>query len=354
MRIVQLIDSLDPGGAERMAVNYANALTDIISFSGIVATRKEGLLLHKIQNKKGYLFLNKTKLIDIHSVFNLRNYCKHHKIDCIHAHSSSFFLAVLVKFTLPKLKIIWHDHYGNSEFLKDRKCFFIQIFSLFFFRIIVVNQLLLEWNMKKMFCKKVYYLQNFPEIESYEGTTELKGTKGKRIVCLANIRPQKNIEMLVEIARFICKNETSITFHVVGKKFNDPYQASILQLIEDYQLQNHVFLYDSKNDIPNILSQSTIGILTSKSEGLPVSILEYGLCKLPVIATNVGQIKEVIINNETGFLIENNDKKTFENKLLYLINNPQICSNFANTLNQHIQKNYSKEAVINHYLNLIT
>jgi len=160
--------------------------------------------------------------------------------------------------------------------------------------------------------------------------------------------------MLVEIARFICKNETSITFHVVGKKFNDPYQASILQLIEDYQLQNHVFLYDSKNDIPNILSQSTIGILTSKSEGLPVSILEYGLCKLPVIATNVGQIKEVIINNETGFLIENNDKKTFENKLLYLINNPQICSNFANTLNQHIQKNYSKEAVINHYLNLIT
>jgi len=44
---------------------------------------------------------------------------------------------------------------------------------------------------EKMFCKKVYYLQNFPEIESYEGTTELKGTKGKRIVCLANIRPQK-------------------------------------------------------------------------------------------------------------------------------------------------------------------
>jgi len=36
MRIVQLIDSLDPGGAERMAVNYANALTDIISFQELI------------------------------------------------------------------------------------------------------------------------------------------------------------------------------------------------------------------------------------------------------------------------------------------------------------------------------
>ena len=49
MRIVQLIDSLDAGGAERMAVNYANALSEKITFSGLVATRKEGLLLDKIK-----------------------------------------------------------------------------------------------------------------------------------------------------------------------------------------------------------------------------------------------------------------------------------------------------------------
>lgn len=353
MRIVQLIDSLDAGGAERMAVNYANALSEKITFSGIVATRKEGLLLEKIKNKLGYLFLNKRGSIDIASIFKLRKYCVQYKIDLIHAHSSSFFLAVLVKLTLPKVKIIWHDHYGNSEFLKNRKHFVLQFFSLFFYRILVVNQLLLDWNKEKMFCKKVVYLQNFPEVESLEGTTELKGIKGKRIVCLANLRSQKNIEMLIEVAKKVCGKKPDITFHVVGKKFNDSYQEKILQQITNNKLKDTIFLYDSKNDIPNILSQSTFGVLTSSSEGLPVSILEYGLSKLPVVATNVGQIKEVILNEKTGFLIENNDVTSFSNKLIYLIDNPEICANFADALFNHVQENYSKESVIKQYLNLI-
>lgn len=353
MRIVQLIDSLEAGGAERMAVNYANALSEKITFSGIVATRNEGLLLDKIRNKSGYLFLNKKSAIDIASIFKLRKYCIQHKIDYIQAHSSSFFLAVLVKLTLPKVKIIWHDHYGNSEFLNERKHFVLKLFSLFFYQIIVVNQLLLDWNKEKMFCNKVVYLQNFPEIELMNGTTKLKGIEGRRIICLANIRPQKNIEMLIEIAKKVCENDINITFHVVGKKFNDLYQEKITQLIENNKLENNLFLYDSKNDIPNILKQSSIGILTSISEGLPVSILEYGLSKLPVIATNVGQIKEVILNKKTGFLIESNDVATFANKLIYLVNNPQICANFANELYRHVQNNYSKESVINQYLKLI-
>ncbi|MES2863900.1 MAG: glycosyltransferase family 4 protein [Bacteroidota bacterium] len=353
MRIVQLIDSLDAGGAERMAVNYANALSEKVTFSGVVATRKEGLLLEKIKQKKSYLFLNKKGAIDINSIFKLRKYCVQNKIQFIHAHSSSFFLAVLVKLTLPKIKIIWHDHYGNSEFLKDRKHFVLKLCSLFFYRIIVVNQLLFNWNKEKMFCKKVSYLQNFPEIESLSGTTELKGIEGKRVVCLANIRPQKNIEMLIEVAKNICQDKADVTFHVVGKKFNDSYQEKIIQLINNYKLEKNVFLYGSKNDIPNVLKQSTIGILTSSSEGLPVSLLEYGLSKLPVIATNVGQIKEVILDNKTGFLIESDDVTTFTNKLIYLIDNPQICANFANELYNHVQHNYSKESVINQYLNLI-
>ena len=49
MRILQLIDSLDAGGAERIAVNYANSLTQKVSFSGLVTTRKEGVLKTEIQ-----------------------------------------------------------------------------------------------------------------------------------------------------------------------------------------------------------------------------------------------------------------------------------------------------------------
>ena len=65
MRILQLIDSLEAGGAERMAVNYANALATTLEFSSLVATRKEGPLLGEIDSKVIYLFLNK-KNISLH------------------------------------------------------------------------------------------------------------------------------------------------------------------------------------------------------------------------------------------------------------------------------------------------
>ena len=61
MRVVQIIDSLDIGGAEKMAVNYANALSEKLEFSGLVATRAEGNLKSQLNSSVSYFFLKKTK-----------------------------------------------------------------------------------------------------------------------------------------------------------------------------------------------------------------------------------------------------------------------------------------------------
>jgi len=72
MRILQIIDSLDIGGAEKMAVNYANSLSVARDFSGLVATRKEGHLKSQIHPDVNYLFLGKKKAIDISAILRLR------------------------------------------------------------------------------------------------------------------------------------------------------------------------------------------------------------------------------------------------------------------------------------------
>ena len=154
MRVIQLIDSLAPGGAERMAVNYANALSDKVSFSGLVATRKEGDLKSQLFPGVSYLFLNRNSTIDLKALFKLRQYVITHRVSFVHAHSSSFLLAVLLKIVNPKIKIVWHDHYGNSEFLKIRKKRVLRLGSLFFHRIITVNELLQKWATQQLFCKK--------------------------------------------------------------------------------------------------------------------------------------------------------------------------------------------------------
>ncbi len=62
-------------------------------------------------------------------------------------------------------------------------------------------------------------------------------------------------------------------------------------------------------------------MLSSKSEGLPFALLEYGLAKLAVIATKVGECESVIRIQENGILINPNDEITFEVPLYILIEN---------------------------------
>jgi hypothetical protein len=192
MRILQIIDSLEAGGAERMAVNYANALVDKIDFSGLVVTRKEGVLRNQLNKKVAYLFLNKKRAIDSKALFRLRHFVIANQVTHIHAHSTSFFTAFLLKITYPKIQLIWHDHYGNSEFLQSRPVIGLKIILPFFRGIIAVNQKLKRWSEEKKLSKKILYLPNFPSKESdVSEHTFLKGTMGKRIVSLANFENPK-------------------------------------------------------------------------------------------------------------------------------------------------------------------
>ncbi|WP_396176157.1 glycosyltransferase [Flavobacterium sp.] len=354
MRIVQVIDSLEVGGAEKMAVNYANALSERIDFSGLIATRAEGNLKKQLNGKVSYLFLNRKGTIDFSAALRLKKYCKKNKIDYLQPHSSSYFIVLLVKLIYPNIKIVWHDHNGLSEFISAQKSLILKIASYFFKGIIVVNFKLKNWAEKELNCKNVIYLPNFTS-QNFEVQSEtiLKGVDGKRILCLANLRDQKNHFLLLEVAEKLKKTKPDWTFHLVGKDFVDDYSTNIKKLIVSNRLDDTVFVYGSKNDVNNIINQADIAILTSKSEGLPVALIEYGLMSKPVITTNVGEIPFIIQDGINGFIVAVNEAERFYERILELIDDSALRLNFGNLLHQTILENHSEEGVIIKYLNWI-
>lgn len=353
LRIIQLIDSLEAGGAERMAVNYANALQSEIAFSGLVVTRKEGPLRQQLDPAVPYLFLHKKSTIDWKALWTLRRFAVSNKANVIHAHSTSFFLAVLLKCLYPRIKIIWHDHYGNSEFLEKRESKALKLASVFFSGAIAVNRKLLDWGKQKLSVKDSIYLPNFvleDNLRDQRRETILQGSEGKRIVCLANLRPQKGHFFLLEVAKKLKHTHPDWTFHLVGKDFEDYYSARLRQQITDDRLADQVFIYGSRNDIAGILRQSSIGILTSHSEGLPVSLLEYGLFGLPVVVTRVGEIPE-IIEDSHGIIVNDSDVEAFHTGLQRLIADKNERDRYGNALNHLIYTTFVEQAVLGQYLN---
>jgi glycosyltransferase involved in cell wall biosynthesis len=154
----------------------------------------------------------------------------------------------------------------------------------------------------------------------------------------------------LKVAKKLKETHPDWTFHLVGKDFEDDYSAEIKKLIVDYGLKDQVFLYGSRNDIENIVEQATICVLTSRSEGLPVALLEYARGKKPVVVTAVGEVTAVIQDGKNGFVVPQNEE-LFYAALFKLIESETLRHNFGEAIYTTVSKNYSEEAIIKNYLN---
>lgn len=352
MKVIQLIDSLDAGGAERMAVNIANGLNDFTDTSFICATRREGILKSSIKNLENYFFLEKSSKLDVKAFTKLISFIKNHQINIIHAHSSSFFTATIVKLFVPRVKLIWHDHYGKSEDLENRRFKILKYCSLLFNYIISVNDQLKQWAMTSLKCQSVVYLRNFTIPIDQEPQTKLNGIDNYRMICLANLRPQKDQLTLIKAFKQISSENHKWSLHLVGKDFEDDYSLKIKELITELNLNDRIFLYGSCPDVAHILSQCNIGLLASNSEGLPLALLEYGLAKLPVIATNVGDCNKVLVNNTMGILIEPNNVDQLISAINIYLEDELYKQNCSTNLNQHILTNFSQQKYLKSVLSI--
>ncbi|KAA3622402.1 MAG: glycosyltransferase [Flavobacterium sp.] len=344
MRALQLIDSLDPGGAERIAVTFANSLSGKISYSALCTTRKEGLLKDSLQEKVDYIFLRKKGVFDIFSLMRLIKFVRTNDIEIIHAHSSSFFFGWILKIFRPKLKLIWHDHYGKSEQLSERKSGVLKYCSHSFFGIIAVNQLLKNWAEQNLHAAKVLYLKNFVTLDKYlPSEVHLEGTKNFRIVCLANFRRQKNHLNLIRAFEIVLEKQPQASLHLIGKPVDINYYENLRAYISENRIEN-VTLHGEQQNVLGLLSKCDIGVLASDSEGLPVALLEYGVAGLAVITTKVGECANVV--NGYGEIVEAGNYKELAIAILKYIENKQQRSNLALAFQKHIKENYSADAVL--------
>tara|TARA_R100000935_G_C2833157_1_gene166389 strand:+ start:1244 stop:2314 length:1071 start_codon:yes stop_codon:yes gene_type:complete len=346
MRVLQLIDSLRPGGAEKMAVNIANTLLPHIEGSYLCCTRKEGALNEQLNNEVEYLFLKKRYSLDIRAIYDLQKYIKKQHIDVVHAHSSSYFLAGILRFLGIRFKLVWHDHYGNSEFLEKRKTSTLKLFSIYFDGVISVNETLKNWALKKLLSKNVIEISNFitssPIIKN--DPPFLRGDSGSfKIICLANFRPQKDhLNLLKAFEIFAEKIPASL--HLIGEIPKDSYTTNVLEYIKGSRFTSKIYCYGVQSEVKSLLLQADLGVLSSRSEGLPLALLEYGQANLPVVVTDVGQCRRVL--NGFGYLIPSENFYALADAFFDNYENREESENDSLKFQKHIESVYSEYAVI--------
>ena len=100
----------------------------------------------------------------------------------------------------------------------------------------------------------------------------------------------------------------------------DAVEAEIRKL----GLEGSVRLTGERGDVPALLSGSDVFVLSSRSEGLPVSVLEAMAAELPIVASNVGGLAELVVDGESGILVPPGDPESLAGALRRLIEDPEL------------------------------
>lgn len=351
-KVFQIIDSLEIGGSERMSVNIYNTLTSNNIENFLVVSRKTGPLYHFIQETKNVVFLNKKGSLDILSFFRFYKLIRNYKPTLIHAHQTSIYWTFLVKLLCPRITVVWHDHWGLSDLLKDSDRKIIKYFSFLINGVICVNNKIKTWNINNLKVQKeaIVYIPNYPLVQQIQ---ERKKTKKHTLLCVANIRSQKDHPNLLEACVLLKEQKIDFELLLAGSLENVNWVKKIKKRIIDLNLENDVTILGPITDISKILGKADVGILSSVSEGLPVSLLEYGLAELPVVCTDVGQCKEVLGNGEFGWIVPAKSPLRLAMAIKDALENRDLANLKASGLKKNIFENYGAKGFISKYLSLI-
>lgn len=350
MRVLSLVDSLQHGGVQRMAVNIANALGDYGIESHLCSIMEKDDLRPLISPKIHYCSFSAASLYSLKAAKQLREYIKVNAIDLIHVHHRALFAVFFSFFLRRDIKVIWHDHYGRQD-TRNRPWLIYTLLLNTVDGIISVSHALKNWAIHTMRFPEssVKFIPNFVEPlkeTSPEKLSNLPGKTGYRVVCVANFRPHKDHFCLISGFRQILKKYPDAHLLLVGKIEDVNYFREVEKEIERLALKNNISYLGEMLEIYPILIKADIGVLSSASEGLPLALIEYGCSGLPVICTDVGDCSWLIKDKERGLVIRPGASGQLASGLMFLLNNPTQARLFAQNLKDFIKINLNKGEIL--------
>lgn len=311
VKVVHVINSLKVGGAERIVSSLAIGLKKDCQSSVIVIGGKS-----KSKNEEKYLH-NAVNLyyLNAKSFFSASTHIKVYKVlksinpDVIHTHLGGLSYTFLTAKILRIKKIIHTIHSPKEP--DDRR---INLFHRFAFSLgatpVTVSENVRSEMKKKL--GKFQYQKIYNGIETNKSETKLERNKIKLaknsfvFINVANLHQIKNHNLLIAAFSVVTKINKKCFLLIIGDGI---LKNEIKKQIDRLNIKKYCKIISDCQNPEKYLRISDCFVLTSKSEGLPISILEAMRERVPVIATNVGGIPEIITDKKNGFLIPSNNVK---------------------------------------------
>lgn len=356
MKIVQIITQMDTvGGAQihvrDLSVGLANSGHDVYLIAG--GTKN----IHTIIEENNVDVLYSQSLIrklniklDIKAIIEIRKILKEIQPDLVATHSSKAGIIGRIAGWTLRIPTVFTAHgWSFTDGVPSRKKRIYKLFEKIIGRIsdgvIAVSEYDRELAIKHKVLppNKVHTIHN--------GVHDLPVNKKffysvaedtPTIIMVSRFaQPKRQLQLLTALNQ-IRHIQWKMSFAGDG-----PLLQEAKEFVERENLRDRVLFFGNRDDITELLNKSSLFILLSDWEGLPLSILEAMRCGLPILASDVGGVKEAVYNSENGYVVSKNNLDELIEKLTILLTNSSLRMEMGRKGRLLFEENFSFEKMYN-------
>ena len=174
--------------------------------------------------------------------------------------------------------------------------------------------------------------------------------KAKQLISVGRLTYQKGFDMLCEVAKDVLKDNPEWKWIILG---DGEDKEKLESKIKEYNLQGKLILKGKVSNVEDYYKNSSLYVMTSRFEGLPMTLLEAKSYKLPIVSFNcLTGPSEIVRNNINGFLIETGNIAAMVNKIDLLLSDINKREEFSNKSNLDIEK-FKLKPIVDKWENIL-
>jgi glycosyltransferase involved in cell wall biosynthesis len=333
--ICQLLHSMNVGGAEVLAARLARQLDDRYRFLFVCLDelgmlgrelRDEGFPVHILGRRAGF---------DYRCMVRLARLLRCEAVDLVQAHQyGPFFYGVSARLLCRRPAVLFTEHGRHFPDYPRRKR-------------IIANRLLLRSRDRVVGVgeavrralienegipeSRVAVIYNGIDLSRFDAANSDRthvrrelglGNEDFVVLQVARLDYLKDHATAIRTMERVCRQKPSVRLVLIG---DGPERDTIRILIARHGLEKHIRCLGLRTDVPRFLRAADAFLLTSISEGIPLTLIEAMAATLPVVSTDVGGVREVVANGQTGLLAPSGDDNALASAVLCLAGDLALC-----------------------------
>jgi glycosyltransferase involved in cell wall biosynthesis len=356
MRILMLIHSLRRGGAERVCLELAAGLMrrgDVVEVAAWVdideypesdyqCINRHYLIPHSDYRWVWSIPRSTTRLCSLVNVF---------RPDLIVIHTPNIaWLTAWARLRLPCVHVL--HGYGDITYSGSIKASIYKILARLAHKQLKAKLISVSTSMRPVAAQYfgisegiVDYITNGVNLSTF-ASVKKQPSLPPRILMIGTVCPNKGQLLGVEAFRLLLEVHEDATLLIVGDGIDLP---RVHDLVKVYNLFDKVKLLGSRSDVSVLLSSSHVLWQLSKSEAMPMVVLEAMATGIPVVGFDVRGTCDAVINGETGHLVPYGDIDAIAQSTISLLSNKQEWYTFSDQSNSRAQTNHGLNTMIKKY-----